>query len=56
MPQHFFVGFTGDKPILTAEGYKRIESIKPGVVVQRVFTGRLFTGFARGSVESSVGS
>ena len=34
MPPFPFVAFTGDTPILTAEGYKRIEGIKPGDMIQ----------------------
>jgi hypothetical protein len=29
-----FVGFTGDTPILTADGLRRIEDIKPGDMIQ----------------------
>jgi hypothetical protein len=34
MPQYPFVGFTGDTPILTATGYKPIEELKPGDMIQ----------------------
>lgn len=34
MPHFPVMGFTGDTPILTSTGFKRIEDLKPGDMIQ----------------------
>ena len=34
MPEHPIVGFVAGTPLLTADGFKAIEDIKPGDVIQ----------------------
>ncbi len=34
MPHFSFVGFVAETPLLTADGPKRIEDIKPGDIIQ----------------------